>query len=164
MSLAHPAVAYRVDEDGHVPGGIWVLPELTCELPGIGVGYFQRSMYDCVRAAVATVTQIPYEGAAIPDGAEVGRGVPAGLLPFLGEHCLGFSYHPTLSDVPADVLAVALTPPLPEAGGDCHTYVTRGPEIVFDPWAFVRTDGSPAVPGGASLPPAYAYSFTPEPT
>lgn len=38
-----------------------VLPELTTPLPDGRVGYFQRNQHDCLRAAVATATQVPYD-------------------------------------------------------------------------------------------------------
>lgn len=159
MSIEHPALAYSMGP-GSVEGGIWIVPELTCDLGDGLVGYYQRTTTDCFRAAVATATQIPYERVAIPDLALA----ELDLYPFAGEHCLEVQHYGDLSLAPDDVLLVALTPPLPEVDGDFHCAVTRGSEVIFEPWNFHYTDGRRVAPDGPSLPYNHGYSLLPEGT
>jgi hypothetical protein len=55
-----------------------LLPKLSCELPNGATGYYQRQHDDCLRAALATVLQVPYE--EVPDFRGDGPGTHADEL------------------------------------------------------------------------------------
>lgn len=158
MSITHPKAAYRVNDSPTVPGGIWIVPEFTCEMP-FGTGYFQREMSDCLRAALATITQIPYE--RIP--ATGRRPIKDELSRFAMEFCFTLSYVDSLAKGPSDTLWLALSDRAACIEGDIHTYVALGSEIVFDPWDFRRPGGEFAVPDyNLQLRPTHGFVLRPE--
>jgi len=72
--MTMPEVIFQTPR-GPVPA---FLPRLTRDLPDGRVGYFQRSQFDCMRAAVATLLQIDYE--QVPDPDHLGPGTYADEL------------------------------------------------------------------------------------
>lgn len=147
MSLEHPARAMKVGED------IWVLPELTTQLPGGLTGYFMRHHRDCSRASVATVLKRPYEEVPeMPRFSEViAWATEQGLVPLPVHPHLP----PPLGPEPTE-LWVAISEEI-EDSGETHSRVARGSKVIFDPdgWVSLGADRGPA----PNWPVTHGYRF-----
>jgi hypothetical protein len=145
-------LAYKMEN-----GEIWLLHHFTCDLVGGVSGYFQRTPDDCFKAAVATVSQVPYD--ALGTSAEPAR-LPDAVFEFAAEQGLEAERIDSLAGGPHDELWLAFSDRCAAIGGDHHVYVARGEEIIFDPWDFRLPDGSLAVPSVPwDLRPTHGYRF-----
>lgn len=146
----HPALAYRIDETGEVV----VLPKLTTELPGGFTGYYQRTFDDCLRCAVATCLQVPYEELDISEQSPR-ETVQGPLLRFCKENRL--ELRGVDRDDPPNGPYLAISHPLmPDP--IVHTFCRMGSDVFFNPWNFRRLDGSLyGAAGGDRM--AYGYSL-----
>lgn len=135
MSLAQPAAAWR-DDDGQ----IFVLPELTTKLEDGRTAYYQRDMFDCVRACVATLTQIPYED--VPEMPYFEDVLPT----WATGHGFDLGYHHCNQHEMPDMLLMAASQPSSEEYSKGvtfgHVVVARGPKVIFNPNGFCSPDGT----------------------
>lgn len=139
VDISQPALAYLLEGDGELEPGVCLLQSLTVDLPGGLVGYYQRNFDDCLRAATATVTQIPYE-----DVVEI----PAAAVEHTDHTLGGFALARGLemdgvcrSDPPETHWLAISEPIVAGAEGFTHCFAYRGTELLFDPFGFVRPDG-----------------------
>jgi len=147
------ALAYSLKDDGIV-----VLPELTADLGNGLTGYYQQEPNaGCLRAALATALQEPYEDIHLASDRW-----PEALFVFaFGRGMEAERRH--LVDGPPELLWVIATPPLPEVGGDRHVLVGKGSEVCFDTWGWRRADGSPYPDNPPRIEPDHGYVLRKEP-
>ena len=126
-----------------------VLRALTARLADGDVGYFQRTQMGCLRAAVATVLQLPYRKVPeLPDVAATARwGRQMGLAVDLHNHPASWKRR-----------WVALSPPY--EGGARHTLVMAYDRLYFDPASGWEFEGGRHAPPVAQL----EYGLTLEPS
>jgi hypothetical protein len=125
------------------------LPSLFCELPDGRIGWYQRSEFDCLQAAVATAVGAPYEAL---------EGVRSLKILYTWAALNGFTVEMLFEGSPdQDSLWIGHTPV--QRLGMRHAFVGRGENVYFDPasgWIF---------PGGHPLPPRvvdYATQLKPK--
>lgn len=120
------------------------LPEETTVLEDGAVGYYQRNMNDCLRAAIATAVQIPYED--VPDTEPTGAGgqgewlqVYSRLWEWAAGQGIRLEFHtfPPICEAPW----VGVTPRGDD--GYRHTIVIANGQLYFDPASgFETPDGT----------------------
>lgn len=116
-----------------------VLPVLSVELPDGRTGYYQRSPDECLKAAVAVATQVPYD--ELPDIGSLRE-----LYAWADQEGFVVQMH-FPPDLPVtEPQWIGVSPKLPGSQAR-HTIVAAYRAQYFDPaagWVF---------PGGASAPP-----------
>ncbi len=123
------------------------LPHLTTQLPDGRIGYFQRCELDCLRAAVATLTQTPYddlealEHPGPPIGDVSGERLTGAFHEWAFERGERVRFH---RETPSG-FAIGIAPtPVPRMN---HTVVIRDGRLYFNPASGWKVPG-----GGVNSP------------